>query len=86
MGVLPLQFADGQNAQSIGLKGDEVFDIAGLNDGATKDIEVVARSVAGEKRFRVKVLLLTPKEVEYYRHGGILPYVLRQLAGASKAA
>jgi aconitate hydratase len=46
----------------------------------------VARGSAGEKKFMAKVLLLTPKEVEYYRHGGILPYVLRQLAGASKAA
>jgi aconitate hydratase len=86
MGVLPMQFRDGENAQSIGLKGDEVFDIAGLNDGAAREVEVVAKGSAGEKRFKVKVLLLTPKETEYYRHGGILPYVLRQLAGASKAA
>jgi aconitate hydratase len=86
MGVLPLQFRDGENAQTIGLKGDEVFDIAGLNDGAAKDVEVVAKGSAGEKRFKVRVLLLTPKETEYYRHGGILPYVLRQLAGPSKAA
>jgi aconitate hydratase len=86
MGVLPFQFMDGQNAQSIGLKGDEVFDIAGLNDGAAKEVEVVAKGSSGEKRFRVKVLLLTPKEVEYYRHGGILPYVLRQLAGGGTKA
>jgi len=86
MGVLPLQFVDGQNAQTLGLKGDEVFDIGGLNDGAAKEIEVVAKGSAGEKKFKVKVLLLTPKEVEYFRHGGILPYVLRQLAGSAKAA
>ena len=86
MGVLPLQFADGQNAQTLGLKGDEVFEIAGLNDGAAKEITVVAKGSAGEKQFKVKVLLLTPKEVEYYRHGGILPFVLRQLAGGAKAA
>ena len=86
MGVLPLQFVDGQNAQTIGLKGDEVFEIAGLQDGAAKEITVVAKSSAGEKKFKVKVLLLTPKEVEYYRHGGILPFVLRQLAASSKAA
>jgi aconitate hydratase len=86
MGVLPLQFRDGENAQTLGLKGDEVFDIAGLNDGAAKEVEVVAKGPAGEKKFKVKVLLLTPKEVEYYRHGGILPYVLRQLAGGAKAA
>jgi len=86
MGVLPLQFVDGQNAQTIGLKGDEVFDIAGLNDGAARVVEVVAKGSAGEKRFKVNVMLLTPKEVEYFRHGGLLPYVLRQLAGTSKAA
>ena len=86
MGILPMQFAEGQNAQSLGLKGDETFDIAGLNDGAAREVEVVAKSPRGEKRFKVKVLLLTPKETEYYRHGGILPYVLRQLAAGAKAA
>ncbi|HJU37988.1 MAG TPA: aconitate hydratase AcnA [Tahibacter sp.] len=86
MGVLPLQFRDGENAQTIGLKGDEVFEIAGLNDGASKEIEVVATGPSDVKRFTVKVLLLTPKEVEYFRHGGILPYVLRQLAQQPKAA
>ncbi|UXI70013.1 aconitate hydratase AcnA [Tahibacter amnicola] len=86
MGVLPLQFQDGENAQTIGLKGDEVFEIAGLNDGASKEIEVVAKGPTETKRFTVKVLLLTPKEVEYFRHGGILPYVLRQLAQQPKAA
>ena len=86
MGVLPMQFHDGENAQSLGLKGDEVFEIVGLNDGAAKQVEVIARSAAGEKKFKVKVLLLTPKEVDYFRHGGILPYVLRQLAGGAKAA
>ena len=86
MGVLPLMFRDGENAQTIGLKGNEVFDIAGLNDGQAREVEVVAKSSAGEKRFKVRVLLLTPKEIEYYRHGGILPYVLRQLAGGAKAA
>jgi aconitate hydratase len=86
MGVLPLQFRDGENAQSLGLKGDEVFDIIGLDDGAAKEVEVVAKGASGEKKFSARVLLLTPKEVEYYRHGGILPYVLRQLAGGEKAA
>jgi aconitate hydratase len=80
MGVLPLQFVPGQNAQTLGLTGNEVFELAGLNDGAARTIEVVARGPQGEKRFPVQVLLLTPKEVEYYRHGGILHYVLRQLA------
>jgi aconitate hydratase len=85
MGVLPLQFLDGQNAQTIGLKGDETYDIAGLNDGAAREIEVVAKSGSVERRFKVRVLLLTPKEVEYFRHGGILHYVLRQLAKGAKA-
>lgn len=86
MGVLPLQFRDGENAQTIGLKGDEVFEIAGLRDGEAREIEVVATGPSDTKRFTVRVLLLTPKEVEYFRHGGILPYVLRQLASAPKAA
>ncbi|WP_313919741.1 aconitate hydratase AcnA [Tahibacter sp.] len=86
MGVLPLQFKDGENAQTIGLKGDEVFEIAGLNDGEAREIDVLAKGATETKRFTVKVLLLTPKEVEYFRHGGILPYVLRQLAAAPKAA
>ncbi len=81
MGVLPLQFEDSQNLQTLGLDGSEVIDIAGLEDGAGKVATVVARRADGEeRRFRVRVLLLTPKEVEYFRHGGILHYVLRQLA------
>ncbi len=86
MGVLPLQFEDGQNAASLGLKGDEVFSITGLKDGAGKTADVVAKKAdGGEIRFQAKVLLLTPKEVEYFRHGGILHYVLRQLAGKKAA-
>ncbi len=86
MGVLPLSFLPGENAQTIGLKGDEVFDFGSLNDGASRTIEVTARGAAGEKRFKANVLLLTPKEVEFFRHGGILKYVLRQLASGAKAA
>jgi aconitate hydratase len=86
MGVLPLQFRDGENAQSLGIKGDETFDISGLNDGAAREVDVIAHGSEGETKFTVKVLLLTPKEIEYYRHGGILPYVLRQLAAGAKAA
>ena len=85
MGVLPLAFKDGDSALSLGLTGKERFDIAGLKGGEAREAEVIARGEAGEKRFTVKVLLLTPKEREFYRHGGILPYVLRQLA-AQKAA
>ncbi|MBP6691051.1 MAG: aconitate hydratase AcnA [Xanthomonadales bacterium] len=86
MGVLPLSFMPGENAQTLGLKGDEVFDFGTLDDGASRNIEVVARGSAGEKRFQANVLLLTPKEVEFFRHGGILKYVLRQLAAGAKAA
>ncbi|WP_266171949.1 aconitate hydratase AcnA [Dyella subtropica] len=86
MGVLPCQFHDGQNAQSLGLTGKETFDITGLNGGESKEAKVVATSADGSKKeFTVKVLLLTPKEREFFRHGGILQYVLRQLA-SKKAA
>jgi aconitate hydratase len=85
MGVLPLQFKDGENAVGLGLDGSESIDIVGLDDGASKTATVVARKADGrEIRFEVKVLLLTPKEIEYFRNGGILHYVLRQLA-AKKA-
>ncbi|MDQ1093347.1 aconitate hydratase [Xanthomonas sacchari] len=81
MGVLPLQFLDGQNAQSLGLDGSEVFEITGLQDGASKRAKVTASKAGGATQsFEVAVMLLTPKEVEYFRHGGLLQYVLRQLA------
>lgn len=81
MGVLPLQFRNGENAQSLGLDGSEVIDIAGLQDGASKRAKVTATKADGTKKtFEVSVMLLTPKEVEYFRHGGLLQYVLRQLA------
>jgi len=86
MGVLPCQFMDGQNAESLGLKGDELVDITGLDDGNARQATVVAKRPDGtEVRFQVQVLLLTPKEVEYFRHGGILHFVLRQLAGRKSA-
>jgi aconitate hydratase len=86
MGVLPCQFLDGQNAQTLGLKGDEIVDIVGLMDGAARQVMVVAKRPDGsELRFPVQALLLTPKEVEYFRHGGILHYVLRQLASRKAA-
>ncbi len=81
MGVLPLQFRNGENAQSLGLDGSEVIDITGLQDGASKRATVAATKADGTKKtFEVSVMLLTPKEVEYFRHGGLLQYVLRQLA------
>ena len=86
MGVLPLQFVDGQNAQSLGLDGSETFDVTGLQDGAAKVATDTAHKADGKAvEFQAKVLLLTPKEVEYFRHGGLLHYVLRQLA-AQRAA
>jgi aconitate hydratase len=81
MGVLPLQFVNGETAQSLGLKGDEVFSIAGvtaLNSGVIpKEVTVTA----GGKTFAAKVRIDTPGEADYYRHGGIMQYVLRQLRG-----
>ncbi|NII10358.1 aconitate hydratase AcnA [Oleiagrimonas sp. C23AA] len=85
MGVLPLAFKDGDSAKSLGLTGDESFEITGLENGEAKEATVVAKGANGEKAFTVRVMLLTPKEREFYRHGGILQYVLRQLA-AKKAA
>src|SRR5690606_3514304 len=87
MGVLPLQFLEGQNADSLGLDGTETYAITGLRDGAAKRATVTAKSADGsEKSFEVAVMLLTPKEVEYFRNGGLLHYVLRQLAAQRPAA
>jgi len=81
MGVLPLNFIDGENADSLGLDGTEAFDIVGLGDGSAKKVSVTATSIDGSrKEFQAKSRLDTPKEVEYYRHGGILNFVLRELA------
>ncbi|MBM3745364.1 MAG: aconitate hydratase AcnA, partial [Acidobacteria bacterium] len=84
MGVLPLEFAPGQNAASLGLTGHEVFHIEGVAEalGGSKQARVRAVAADGaEKSFEAKVRVDTPAEAEYYRHGGILPYVLRQIAG-----
>ena len=83
MGVLPLQFADGENAKSLGLTGDETFDISGLDNAESKEVTVTAKGKDGEKTFKAKVMLLTPKERDFYRHGGILQYTLRDLAAKS---
>jgi aconitate hydratase len=84
MGVLPLQFREVDNAASLGLTGYETFDIDGIVDGIKPGmfVTVRARSDGGkEKTFQVAVRIDTPYEVQYYRHGGILHYVLRQLIG-----
>ncbi|MEO7053161.1 MAG: aconitate hydratase AcnA [Rhodanobacter sp.] len=81
MGVLPLQFKAGDNAKSLGLTGNETFAISGLDNGNAKEAKVTAVAEDGSKKeFSVHVMLLTPKERDFYRHGGILQYVLRQLA------
>jgi len=81
MGVLPLTFADGDSAESLDLTGKETYAITGLDDGKAKTVTVTATNDDGEENvFTCKVRLDTPQEVEYYRHGGILHYVLRQLA------
>ncbi|MGD9390970.1 MAG: aconitate hydratase AcnA [Thioalkalispiraceae bacterium] len=82
MGVLPLQYLEGETAESLGLTGKEVFNIEGLNNATAREVTVTATSEDGSsKTFTARVRIDTPKEVEYYRHGGILHYVLRQLAG-----
>lgn len=79
MGVLPLQFPEGQNAESLGLTGEETFEITGvtaLNDGSTPSTVHVR---AGDVEFDAVVRIDTPGEADYYRHGGIMQYVLRSL-------
>jgi aconitase A len=87
MGVAPLQFQRGENVASLGLTGREVFDIVGLGRGDATEVTVTATPPDGPPRsFKVRVRIDTPKEREYYRHGGILQYVLRQLASSGGAA
>ena len=81
MGVLPLNFMPGDNAESLGLTGKETYDIEGLGDGSSDTVTVTATAEDGSvKTFEARVRIDTPKEADYYRNGGILHYVLRQLA------
>jgi aconitate hydratase len=88
MGILPLQFGAGDNAESLGLSGEELYAIreleAALADGpGGKEVTVVAtRPDGGTKEFVSTLRIDTPQEIHYYRNGGILPYVLRQLLEA----
>ena len=85
MGVLPLQFQEGDSVESLGLTGEETFDIIGieqLNSGTTPRTVTVR---AGDKEFQAIVRIDTPGEAEYYRHGGIMQYVLRNLLAKSKS-
>jgi aconitate hydratase len=75
MGVLPLQFADGESPETLGLTGREEFSITGVENGEAREVTVHADG----KEFRARLRLDTPREREYLRHGGILPYVLRRL-------
>ena len=80
MGVLPLEFKTGEDAESLGLDGSNSYDIEGLQAGA-KEVTIVAKGDDGsEKRFQATVRIDTPKEWDYYQNGGILHYVIRQLA------
>jgi aconitate hydratase len=87
MGILPLQFEDGQNAESLGLTGEETYDFPGVTAllksrfAGGRAINVKAASANGAAReFKARVRIDTPQEIEYFEHGGILQYVLRQLA------
>jgi aconitate hydratase len=79
MGVLPLQFVDGENAKSLGITGDEVFEIAGVEELNTGPAPKLVTVTAGTKSFKAKLRIDTPGEADYYRHGGIMQYVLRSL-------
>jgi aconitate hydratase A / 2-methylisocitrate dehydratase len=78
MGILPLQFTDGENLESLGLTGREEFAIEGVENGDAREVTIRA----DDKEFKARLRLDTPREREYVRHGGILPYVLRRLLAA----
>ena len=87
MGILPLQFEAGQNVESLGLSGEETYDIVGFRDRldskfeSGRTVQVVATGADGKKKtFEARIRIDTPQEIEYFKHGGILNYVLRQLA------
>ena len=82
MGVLPLQFKAGESAESLGLTGQEVFDIDGIEELNTGTVPNEVTVTADGKRFTATVRIDTPGEADYYRHGGIMQYVLRSLLAA----
>jgi aconitate hydratase len=88
MGVLPLQFIDGMNAQSLGLDGSETYGVTGLSDSIQPGQNVslqITRANGEQLGVAVKLRIDTPIEIDYYRHGGILPFVLRELLGKSRS-
>jgi aconitate hydratase len=88
MGVLPLQFTGADSAQSLGIKGDETLDIRGLDNlRPQQDLKVQITYADGRKsEITAKCRIDTPIEIDYYRHGGILPYVLREILEKAAAA
>ncbi len=89
MGVLPLQFVEGEGRESLGLTGDEAFKLSGVAAAITSSgmVSVTAHKPEGQEiHFQVRARIDTPQEVEYYRNGGILPYVLRQLVASGNVA
>jgi aconitate hydratase len=81
MGILPLELAPGESMESLGLSGRELFTISGLENGEAREVTVTATPDDGGEEivFRARLRLDTPREREYLRHGGILPFVLRRL-------
>jgi aconitate hydratase len=79
MGVLPLQFLEGESAQTLGLTGEETFSISGVTELNNGGVPSTVKVTAGDKSFNAKVRIDTPGEADYYRHGGIMQYVLRSL-------
>jgi aconitate hydratase len=87
MGILPLQFKEGMDRKTLGLDGSETITLSGIAEGITPQMDITAAITgAGGKRATVSLLcrIDTMDEVEYYRHGGILPYVLRSLLGVAE--
>ena len=81
MGILPLQFGADESAKTLGLDGTESYDIQGMDEGKASEVTVKATRTSGEPIiFKARVRIDTPRERDYYQHGGILHYVLRQLA------
>ena len=80
MGILPLQFNEGESAESLGLTGNETITISGIANGASKEVEVTANGDDARITFAARVRIDTPQEIEYYQQGGILRYVLRELS------
>jgi aconitate hydratase len=89
MGVLPLQFLEGTNSQTLNLDGSEKFSINGLSDSIEPGQQLtleIERNGGERESILVKIRIDTPIEVDYYRHGGILPFVLRELLGRNRGA